>query len=656
MNSPKLCISIGKGSYDYCIKSIADYGDMAEIRLDLTELKTRELSRLFSRAPKPLIVSYREGAKIEDLHKAIKSKVAYIDIDVECSIPEDFISLIKSKEIGLILSSHNYSRTPTLLSLQDIYKRCLSLGADIVKIVATAGTEKDIHKLLSLYELKEDGCDPEKLVAFSMGDGYRHSRVMSVLLGAPIAYVATDDQHKIASGQFTVNQMGEILKSIEPKIAGTVAIPSSKSIAQRAIVFAALADGVSYLSNYSRSKDVVYAIEVAKQFGSEVTFDGRDLIVRGKGGMKFPDRKETLQGAWDEPEVIFVGESGLLSRMLIPIVAQSGERIEIIGEGTLLGRPMEGCKDIIEQLDAMLLLSCNDTLPAIVKGPLQAREITLSGSSGSQLITGLLSSLPLSKGDSKMIVVEPTSVPYIRMTYEILKKFGIAIKATFEEDKLSFEIPGNQKYTPTDLRIDGDWSSAPYFMIAGALFGDVEVSGMGNMTIVDSEGRSVQADKDVLSVLKKVGADVEKTEDGFRVSRRGYKPFNYDITHTPDLFPVLAVMALFCDGVSQISGVKRLMNKESSRAESILAEFRKLGLNAELNEHSMTIEGMSPARRVTEGRVIKGGNLSTHNDHRIAMALTVLSLGCDGEIILDDVTCVDKSFPQFVKKFKSLLI
>lgn len=654
--STKLCISIAKGSYSHCLETIATQGDMAEIRLDHTELSLRELKRLYSHSKKPLIITYKKGADAKALKDAIDAKVAYIDIEEGEMLTGELIDRIKRQGIKLIISYHNYSTVPSINKLRDIYKRFLTLGADIVKIVSTADNDGDANRILSLYELTKDGCDPEKLIAFSLGKRYSYTRVASLLAGAPLTYVAVDKDNIIADGQYTVKEMSEILNSLEPKIGGAVTIPSSKSIAQRAIIFAALADGISYLSNYSRSKDVNYAVEVARQFGAEVTIDGTDLIIRGAGKMNFPKSKNSEITAWDDNLVLFVGESGLLSRMLIPLAAQSGEKIEIIGEGTLLGRPMEGCKDVIEQLDAIALLSCNETLPAIVKGPLQAGEITVSGSSGSQLISGLLSSLPLSKGESKLTVIEPTSVPYIKMTCEILKKFGIEIDALFEEDKLIFNIPGNQKYQSADLRIDGDWSSAPYFLIAGALFGEVEVRGMDNMTIVDEKGESVQADKEIVTILESVGADIEKIPDGYRVKRRGFKPFRYDVTQTPDLFPVLAVMALFCDGVSEISGVKRLMNKESSRAESILEEFGKLGLKVELTDKSMIIEGISPTRRLSEGKIIKGGTLSTHNDHRIAMALTVLSLGCQGEIILDDVTCVDKSFPQFVKKFKSLLV
>ncbi|HIZ85370.1 MAG TPA: 3-phosphoshikimate 1-carboxyvinyltransferase [Candidatus Coprenecus stercoravium] len=659
-----ICISIGDFGLDACKKALRrcekyrrQFPDIvAEIRLDLCGLSTSDVHELFSGAKVPLIATGMKRS-VRLYEAAVLSGAAYVDVNVFSFLnlkKEDQV-LLRGRNAKLILSFHDYQTTPSIDALARIYRDAVAAGADIVKIVTAADTAEDALRVLDLYRLRNEGKLGRKkvpLIAFAMGDAGRFSRLEALNLGSPFIYCALRKKYILAPGMFTMDEAENFHDGT--KVSGSVSVPASKSIAQRAIVAAMLAKGESEFHNCTRCRDIDSAIGVARQFATEAYMDkGDNLIVRGG----FPPEKKkeespfmgltsmSMQGL-QGGRTAFVGESGLLSRLCIPVVAQFGESVTVTGEGSLLDRHMYGCKEAMEELGASCILTAEETLPAVVCGPIKGGEITISGKRGSQFITGLLMALPLSKKDSVLRVQNATSVPYILLTVDVIRQFGIKVDWRREGDELVFIIPGKQKYSPTEMTFEGDWSAAVNFIVAAAIFGTLTVTGL--------KTDSLQADSRILDVVRASGAFVQETKNGITVSRGSLRAFDFDATDSPDLLPALSVMAAFAEGTSHFTGVARLRNKESNRPVVMEEGLKAMGVEARVDGDMMEVSGMSLTRRIVEGRMLKGGSFHTFSDHRVAMALKIASLGCDSKVILDSTDCIDKSFPGFLKLFDSI--
>ena len=434
---------------------------------------------------------------------------------------------------------------------------------------------------------------------------------------------------------------------------GPLEMPVSKSFAQRAVIAAALADGESHLKGYTPCGDNEAALQVARNLGAEVTVDGTDVTIKGiSASMGCLDMKE-----------LHVGESGLLTRMMIPLMAQlCPGPVDFSGEKTLLGRPLTGAAEIMKAFDAEISPDpvC---VPLTVSGPLKSGRAEISGKHGSQLISGLLMALPFAERNSSLIVHEPKSIPYMFITLEVLKKFGIKIgndmlggRDFLESDgdwslctEMVFKVRGGQKYKAADIVLEGDWSAAANFLVAGAVFGKAELSGL--------DTTSLQADLSIMDILMDAGASLSQL-DGDRgnitVQRAPLKAVSVDASNCPDLFPIISVLAAFCQGNSRFSGVGRLANKESDRAAAITGMLTSMGVDASIDGDDLVIVGEPLAQRIMNGNLLKGGKYSSHHDHRMVMALKVASLGADGPIEIDDEGCVAKSFPQFHDIFSQI--
>lgn len=478
---------------------------MAEIRLDLCGLGEEEVHELFSEARIPLIVTCMKRST-HLCEAAVMAGAAYVDINVfsYMGLKKEQQAVLHRRGTKLILSFHDYQMTPGTDALAKVYREAVAAGADIVKIVTTAETTGDALRVLDLYRMLWDGKLGRKrvpLVAFAMGEIGRFSRMEACRLGAPFLYCALRKKYIVAPGMFTVEE-AETFRDLV-RVCGTVDMPASKSVAQRAIIAAMLAKGESEFHNCTRCRDIDSAIGVAKQFASEAYIDkGGDLIIRG--GFP-PDKKKddspfsslismSIQSNLQGGRTAFVGESGLLSRLCIPVVAQYGESVTVTGEGSLMDRHMYGCKEAMEELGASCVLTESETLPAVVCGPIKGGEITISGKKGSQFITGLLMALPLSKKDSVLRVQNATSVPYILLTVDVMQKFGVSVEWHREGDELVFNIPGKQKYSPTEMTFEGDWSAAVNFIVAAAIFGALTIRGLNLNTI--------QADRKIMDVVR----------------------------------------------------------------------------------------------------------------------------------------------------------
>ena len=406
-------------------------------------------------------------------------------------------------------------------------------------------------------------------------------------------------------------------------VKGIIAPPSSKSYAQRAIALALLSQGKSILRNIEFCKDTRSALSCIEALGAKVEILDESTIAI-EGGLR--PLSNTLH----------VGESGLATRLFTPIASLWHEAITIQGEGTLLHRPMIM---MIEPLRALgvEVRDGGGYLPIEVKGSIHGGEIEVDGSISSQFITGLLLSLPLAEEDTTLHVTSPVSTPYIDMTIDTARIFGIEIMQK-EGDYTEFFIEGGQKYTPADISIEGDWSGASTILVAGAIAGEVTVKNISTL--------SKQADTAIIRALERAGAGIIIEHDSITVSKRPLKAFTFDATNSPDLFPALAALAAAAEGVSTIIGTSRLSHKESDRAETLRQEYEKLGIEIDISQEDvMTIRG---------GK-IKPATVFSHGDHRIAMSLAVSALRCDGEVVIEQAECVEKSYPTFFEDLESII-
>ena len=716
------------------------------------------------------------------LCKAIEAGARYVDVEIEA--PKQMSKRVRNvaHENGTVFirSFHDFEGTDSLEALKAVVEKCCYHGADMVKIVTTAHGQEDVDRVLSLYEwcrtmsvsenekiasLAEGG-----LIAFCMGDAGRQSRMDCLKAGAPYTYAAVSEDEAAAPGQWTASEMASALygdfrfvgtcstfdgkmRAVPTKNGGPAAlsgvkctrsnpehgaidanpeVPCSKSFAQRAIIAAALADGTSHLRGYTPCGDNEAAIKVAENIGAKVERNGGELIITGISAGLGALEALPANGVSDDPALVpglptlHVGESGLLTRMMIPVIAQlCPGAVMFTGEKTLLGRPLTGAREIMEALGATVSSvvqsaagvpspatsgeaevggessSAPVRVPLTVQGPLTATRAEISGKHGSQIISGLLMALPFSQKNTSLIVREPKSIPYMFITVEVLKKFGIKIGndmlggRDFIESggdwslctEIVFKVKGGQRFKAADIDLEGDWSAAANFLVAGAIFGKVQMEGL--------DTTSLQADLSIMDILMDAGASLSQLDGdkgAITVQRAPLKAFAVDASNCPDLFPIISVLAAFCQGTSRIAGVGRLANKESDRAKAIVEMLTQMGVNAYVEGDELMVEGYSLAQRLLAHKasscdpagislsatasvascdpaattavscnqvslpgLLKGGEYTSHHDHRMVMALKVASLGADSPIVIDDETCVEKSFPDFLDMFRRLV-
>lgn len=684
---------------------------MAEIRLDRCPLDIEEIESLFSSSDTPLVATCRvvddgngtwEEAE-EKLTTAVEAGAAFLDLEIEA--PKEVGKRLRRActEYGttMIRSSHFFAGTPSDDVLRNTVEKCRKFGGEIVKIAAMAKSGEDVARVLGLYSQEQTSQRQAELIAFSMGETGRASRLECLRLGSPFTYAALNDNEAAAPGQWTYSEMiAAVYGERRPLHCDTALnMPASKSFAQRAIIAAALADGESRLEGYSPCGDNEAAIEVAKALGAEVRVEAAG--VRSDLSDSSTDTATgttlTIKGAGSSvnmPDKLNVGESGLLTRLMIPIVAAlgKGQPIEIDGIGTLPARPLKGASEIMAGFGTVLrpLNPAPEVhIPLTVQGPLLSGKTSVSGKGGSQLISGLLMALPLLPGDSTLHIHDPKSIPYMFITADVLRRFGIRIGSEMEggEDFLetqdwslctgiTFKIKGGQKYSPAAFDIEGDWSAAANFLVAGALFGDVRLTGL--------DTTSLQADISIMDILMEAGASLSQIEDepqdeesanvkdsndneaadaqeanapqGHRglitAQKAPLRAFDTDLNNCPDLFPIVAILAAFCHGRSNIQGFKRLASKESDRGAAILNMLTQMGVEASAAGDILSITGESVESRLLNGHLLKGGEYTSSHDHRMAMALTVASWCADSPIQIDDTSCIAKSFPAFLDAYR----
>ena len=404
------------------------------------------------------------------------------------------------------------------------------------------------------------------------------------------------------------------------RVAGKITPPCSKSYAQRALAAALLAEGESTLRNIEFCKDTQSALGCIESLGAEVRrADEHTLCVRG--------------GLSPRGDTLYVGESGLATRLFTPIASLCDRPITVAGEGTLLHRPMDMMIAPLRRL-GVDVRDGGGRLPIEVCGPMRGGEIDVDGSVSSQFITGLLLALPLAAEETTLHVEHAVSRPYLDMTIDAAQRFGVRI---LHNDYSEFFIEGGQRYEPADFAIEGDWSAAAIMLVAGAVAGEVTLD---NLSLL-----SKQADVAICDALVRAGASVVSDERSITVAQRPLSAFAFDATDCPDLFPALVALAAAAEGESTIVGTSRLEHKESNRAEALRSEYAKLGIDIDLGDNVMRVRG---------GAIRSGVATESYHDHRMAMSLAVSALRCDGSITVRDAECVAKSYPGFFEALDAI--
>lgn len=412
-------------------------------------------------------------------------------------------------------------------------------------------------------------------------------------------------------------------KIIPGSLKGVLKAPSSKSFSQRLLALSLLHKGTTIIKGIGQSEDEQAALAIIRQSGAAVSIreDGAAEIV--SAGMPSPEG------------VINCGESALALRMFATILAISDKEFEMKGAGTLLNRPVGLLADFLPGLGVSIITN-EGFLPLQIKGPLHARDISIDGSQSSQYLSGLLIALSAVCTDTIHVNVKnPVSNPYTDLTIHLIEKFGGSIERTGYSEYII--RPGRSTEDLLSFDVEGDWSNAAFWLVAGVLAGDIELTGL--------DIHSFQGDKIVLEVLRMAGAEIDCGENSIIIKKSSsLRSFEFDATHYPDLFPPLAILAAVASGTSRIKGLGRLADKESNRALGLSKMLKSFGIHS------------TPAgdELIVEGGKIRGGNIDAGNDHRMVMAASVAAMVSDEPVEVRHAGAVAKSYPSFFEDLRSL--
>lgn len=398
------------------------------------------------------------------------------------------------------------------------------------------------------------------------------------------------------------------------RVNGSIIIPASKSYGQRVLACAFINKERTTILGLGNSDDEQGLFQLILEAGAEIQRIDGEISVKG---VELNNQTELN---------LNVGESGLASRMMTPILSNASFTIHLNGKGSLLHRPMNQFDEVFKRLEVDFQ-SNSGKLPFRILGPLHPKNIQIDSSLSSQFITGLILGYVASPMLRNEIieVLNPTSIPYIELTLDVLRSFGVELR--FQNNKIQFSGPYQLKQT--EIEIEGDWSSASFFLVAAAILGDITIHGLN----IESK----QADRKILEALKDFGAEIS-IENGVQIIKNQSKAFDFDATHCPDLFPPLAVLASFGIGESKIKGVSRLFHKESNRAHTIQSELTKMGAKITIFDDEMRIQGIEK---------VNSAEINPHGDHRIAMACAIMALKANKPSSIQNSEVVNKSFPDF---------
>lgn len=408
------------------------------------------------------------------------------------------------------------------------------------------------------------------------------------------------------------------------KVQGKIQAIASKSVAHRYLIASALADKEVFVGCHSVSEDILATVNCLRAMGS-------DIVQKDNGFLVSPIDKQNKD---TELRQLPCNESGSTIRFLIPVVAALGIRAEFLKKGSLVSRPLKPLDEEMEKKGVTLLEKEGGVVA--VQGKLEAGIYELPGNVSSQYITGLLFALPLLDGDSEIRITSTLqSEDYVKITLDTLKSFQIYVNYSNN----CFYIPGKQVYTiNSEPEVEGDWSNAAFFMTGAAI-------GCTEMEYTNLSEQSLQGDKAIVDVLKNMGAHIRRSGDTYKVTGDKLLSTDIDAKPIPDLVPILALAAAVAEGTTVIRNAERLRIKESDRLKTVCKTLNALGADIEEKEDGLIIHGKER---------LKGGTVSSFNDHRIAMMATIASVVCEEDVIILQAESVNKSYPGFYEDFKKL--
>lgn len=412
---------------------------------------------------------------------------------------------------------------------------------------------------------------------------------------------------------------------------GTVALPGSKSISNRILLLASLCRGATEIKNLLESDDTRVMLDALKKLGVNIRRHANPNAYRVEGvAGVFPQKQADL----------FMGNAGTAIRPLCAALAIAGGDYRMSGVARMHERPIGDLVDGLRQLGAHIDYLAKPGFPPLHIKPAHLdfnRQIAVRGDVSSQFLTALLMALPLAKQPIKIAVAgELISKPYVEITLSLMRRFGVAVE---RDGWHSFFLSGGHSYqSPGEISVEGDASSASYFLAAGAIgHGPVRVTGVGR--------NSIQGDVRFADALQQMGAGVDWGDDWIEVRGAGrLKPIDADFNHIPDAAMTLAVSALFADGISTLHNIASWRVKETDRIHAVATELRKLGA---------TVEEGGDFLRITPPAKIRAATIDTYDDHRMAMAFSLASLG-GVPVRINDPRCVNKTFPDYFASFAQI--
>ena len=405
-------------------------------------------------------------------------------------------------------------------------------------------------------------------------------------------------------------------------LSGELRAPPSKSYYHRALICSALAGGRSRISRTPRCDDGLATTSVLRGLGIEIDSNDDVSIIHGARPKEPSD-------------VLNCGESASTLRLCLPVAASQNLFATFSGRGSLLGRPVGPVIEALRTL-GVEVWSRSGYLPVAIKSEGYTTDLVRAdGSFGSQHISGLLLSSPLSPHGIRIDVDgEPSSRPYLDLTVHIMETYGVSVE---REGYRAFKVPPGQRYESHDLAVPGDYSSASFIMAAA-------LSTRSSISLIDLPSGG-SPDSRILELMGEMGAEVRRESGGLLLSGSGLRGIDVDCGDIPDLVPPLAVMACYAVGITKLRRVSRLSAKESSRAEALTSELGKMGGKLEVQGDDLLVEGV---------RGLRGSRVNSWGDHRVEMALVAAALGASGETIIDDAMTVSKSYAGFYEDLRSL--
>lgn len=437
-------------------------------------------------------------------------------------------------------------------------------------------------------------------------------------------------------------------------LTGTITAVDAKSYAHRLLMAAALADVPTRIRCRTRSADILATVRVMRALGTEIEDLGEAFLVRPIG--MCPAEKGLRPE--DQPEVTLdCGESGTTERFILPIVAALGRRSAITGAGRLAERPLSPLSDVLRA--AGVSISEEGVFPLHVAGRIGVGDYAIAGNVSSQFVGGLLYALSLQPRESGSRAAVSTleltgtveSAPYIRMTVEVLRAFGVEVEVSHDERK--YVVRGADAsgllVSPGAAQVEGDWSNAAFWLVAGAV-GGIGTKGISDITVTGLKPDSAQGDRAVAAILERMGAEVRVAGDAVTVrppENGRLHGLTVDAAQIPDLVPVLSVAAACAEGVTTFVNAGRLRIKESDRLATTAAMLRSLVVEVTEGETTLTVAGRA-------GRPLTGGTVSGANDHRIVMAAAVAATVASGPVVIEGARAARKSYPDFFRDYAAL--